>query len=149
MHSALVAHTHAHAGASVAIEPLGVESDAFSDVEQEPFAAAGRTPATRDLISAFTTDVSRVRMLTREDEEALGLEIAVQRRRILTLLRGHRRLVAAALRDVGRGLVHPDADFREREALTVLTYANQLVAACSVLLSQSCHCWAVYRAGAG
>jgi RNA polymerase primary sigma factor len=90
--------------------------------------AAAEAPAGRDLTAAFYQDVAQVGLLTREEEEALGAAIVRQRRRVRGVLRGRRRLVAAALRDAGRGVVHPDRDFREREALTVLTYARRQLA---------------------
>jgi RNA polymerase primary sigma factor len=77
-------------------------------------------PATR-----FYADVARVDLLTREEEEDLAVEIAAHRIRILKLLRAQRRLVANALEGVGRGVVHPDDDFREREALVVLAHAGR------------------------
>jgi RNA polymerase primary sigma factor len=81
--------------------------------------------APHDLVTAFFADVAQVGLLTREEEEALGSEISERRARILKLLRKHPRLVGQALENVGRGLVHPEEDFREREALTVLTYARR------------------------
>jgi len=87
--------------------------------------------AQRDLVAAFFADVAQVGLLSRQDEETLGLAIAERRGRILKLLRGRPRLVADALQDVGRGLVHPEEDFREREALTVLTHTRQRLKAMS------------------
>ncbi len=85
----------------------------------------------RDLVATFFADVAQVGLLSRHEEETLGLAIADRRGRILKLLRGRPRLVTDALQHVGRGLVHPDDDFREREALTVLTYARQRLKAMS------------------
>jgi hypothetical protein len=63
-------------------------------------------------------------MLTREEEEHLGLEIAEHRERIRRWLRARPRLVRHALEGLGRGVVHPEEDFREREALVVLNHAR-------------------------
>lgn len=97
--------------------------------DQEDAVAEERSGVTkgvqRDLVATFFADVAQVGLLSRRDEETLGLAIADRRGRILKLLRGRPRLVTDALQGVGRGLVHPDDDFREREALTVLTYARQ------------------------
>ncbi len=123
--STLVAHALARVDAPRAAESLGFEPELLAHVEPEPCANSSSGPVTRDLITTFAADVSRLRLLTREDEEVLAVRIASQRQRILTLLRARRGLVTAALHGIGRGLVHPDADFREREALTVLTYARR------------------------
>jgi RNA polymerase sigma factor (sigma-70 family) len=77
-------------------------------------------PATR-----FYADVARVDLLTREEEEVLAVGIVEHRTRILKLLRARHRLVADALQGAGRGVVHPDDDFREREALIVLAHARR------------------------
>jgi RNA polymerase primary sigma factor len=79
----------------------------------------------RDLVAAFFADVSQVDLLTRDEEEALGGRIALHRARILNLLRRRPRLVAEALAGAGRGVVRPEEDFREREALMVLTYVRR------------------------
>ena len=96
------------------------ETSPSTEVEEQ---SDEETP--RDLVTAFFADVAQVGLLTREEEAALGGEISAHRARILKLLRKHPRLVGQALENVGRGLVHPEEDFREREALTVLTYARR------------------------
>lgn len=119
--------------------PLGDEleepGDSVADTEGEPCAGdptrcEGETEsdwgeASRDLVSTFFADVSRLDLLTRPEEESLGVEIARRRSRILRLLRGRRRVVSEALSEVGRGVVHPDQDFREREALVILRHARR------------------------
>lgn len=104
----------------VVTEP--VEADSETE-DQEP--AGWGDAAPRDLVTAFFADVAQVGLLSRQDEEKLGTAIVQSRTRILRLLRNQRRLIADALQDVGRGVVHPDDDFREREALAVLTYSRQ------------------------
>lgn len=116
------------ADALFAAEPTDGEPDTL--MGREPCGAeVDGAPMPHDPAAAFAADVARVELLTRDEEEALGWQIAAQRDRIRRLLRGRRRLVAAALRNVGRGVVHPDADFREREALTILAYAKRRAAA--------------------
>ena len=90
--------------------------------EEEP--AEVRETA-RDLVLAFSADVSHVDLLTREEEESLGLKIAEHRERIRRWLRERPRLVRDALEGLGRGVVHPEEDFREREALIVLNHARR------------------------
>ena len=102
-------------------EPPEVLEDETISVDQ---ATAGDRQGTRDLIAVFSADVSQVDLLTREEEESLGLEIAIHRERIRSWLRARPRLVREALEGLGRGVVHPEEDFREREALIVLNYAR-------------------------
>lgn len=90
--------------------------------------AAEEERVATDLVAAFVSDVSQVGLLSREEEADLSRKIARRRRRILRLLRRNRRLVEAALESAGRGMVHPDEDFREREAVLVLEYARRVLA---------------------
>ncbi len=102
--------------------PLPREDDeATADVEEER--------ADVDLTSVFFADVAETARLDRDEETQLANEIAMRRGVIVRLLRGQRRLVSAALADAGRSLVHPDADFRERETLLVLNEARRWIAA--------------------
>ncbi|MBI4517765.1 MAG: sigma-70 family RNA polymerase sigma factor [Deltaproteobacteria bacterium] len=78
-----------------------------------------------DVTSAFFADVAETARLDREQETRLAHEIVTRRKVIVRLLRGQRRLVRAALSDVGRSLVHPDEDFRERETLLILREARR------------------------
>ena len=88
-----------------------------------------RTHTAPDLVKAFFADVAHVGLLTRHEEEILGNAVAAQRAQILKLLRRRPALVDEALKSIGRGVVHPDHDFREREALAVLNCARQRVQA--------------------
>jgi RNA polymerase primary sigma factor len=72
----------------------------------------------------FAADLSGTALLSAADEEALGQRIARARRRIRTILRQARRLSDAALASGGRGVVRPDVDFRERETVAVLRFAE-------------------------
>lgn len=105
------------------IAPESLEDEADEAEEAADRARAVEGP--RDLVSVFFSDVAQVDLLTREAEESLGREIATRRERVRKLLRGRASLVARALDDLGRGVVYPEEDFREREALTVLTRARQ------------------------
>ncbi len=78
-----------------------------------------------DLVAAFFADVGRSDRLTRGEEETLALEVSERRGRILGLLRSRPALVADALQGAGRGVVRPEDDFREREALAVLVRARE------------------------
>lgn len=108
-------------------DPVVDVDDEEDTAAEEPEAGANESwsDTSRDLVAAFFAEVSQVDLLTREEEERLGGEIARRRARVLRVLRGRKRLVTEALEDVGRGVVHPDEDFREREALTVLTFAQR------------------------
>ena len=109
------------------IDPIvgpAVEADASDEVAEEEETETS-TPGAQDLVTAFFAEVSQLGLLNREEEEALGREIASRRERILKLLLSRPGLVAQALRDLGRGVVHPENDFREREVLIVLTFARK------------------------
>jgi len=107
------------------LDTLEVEAD-----EEEPQAAddtetdveAEGVPSDRSLTDLFFEEVCRFPLLTREQEDTLGRAIARARERVRRLLRGQRETVERALAHAGRGVVHPDEDFREREALLVLDY---------------------------
>src|SRR5262245_56274769 len=80
----------------------------------------------RDLAaeSLFSAELATEALLTRADEEALAKQIVRARRRVRTILRQARRLARAALAGAGRGVVLPERDFREREAVTILQFAE-------------------------
>jgi RNA polymerase primary sigma factor len=80
-----------------------------------------------DLTGAFFADVAETDRLDRDEEIRLAEKIVARRGAIVRLLRGQRRLVQAALREAGRSLVHPEDDFREREALMVLNEARRRI----------------------
>jgi RNA polymerase primary sigma factor len=107
------------------------EADTCNEVpdEEQENAAVPAAGAAQDLVTAFLAEVSRLGLLDREEEEALGSQIASRRDRILKSLRGRPGLVSDALSDLGRGVVHPDDDFREREVLIVLTFARRRLSA--------------------
>jgi len=77
-----------------------------------------------DAESLFSAEIATEALLTRADEEALAKQIVRARRRVRTILRQARRLARAALAGAGRGVVLPERDFREREAVTILQFAE-------------------------
>lgn len=77
-----------------------------------------------DSESLFSAEIASERLLTRAEEESLAREIVHARKRVRTILRRARRLARAALADAGRGVVLPERDFREREAVTILQFAE-------------------------
>ena len=80
-----------------------------------------------DVPSHFFQGVGSTAMLTREEEQAIARGIVRTRNRMRRLLRRYPRLVAAALPEHGRAVIHPADDFRERETVMVLQFAKQLL----------------------
>ena len=77
-----------------------------------------------DAESLFSAEVAGEALLTRPEEEALARRIVRARKRVRALLRRARRLARAALANAGRGVVLPEQDFREREAIAILRFAE-------------------------
>lgn len=94
--------------------------------EELPAAAEARGEAGADLDaeSLFSAELGNAVLLSRSEEEALARRIVRARARIRLMLRGVRRLSRLALAHAGRGVVRPERDFREREALSILRYAE-------------------------
>jgi RNA polymerase sigma factor (sigma-70 family) len=111
-------------------QPEGLESTVL-----EPVPGFVREDATDDEMpetvvdaeSVLSHDLAATELLTREEELALSRELKQARRRVLRILRGRRRLTKAALASGGRGLVPPETDFREREAILIWQYARKLI----------------------
>jgi RNA polymerase primary sigma factor len=78
-----------------------------------------------DVERLFSASIRATRVLTREEETELAQQIARARQRIRRLIRHERRIAQQALADAGRGVVLPDNDFREREAIAVLAFAER------------------------
>lgn len=78
----------------------------------------------RDVESLFSADLATTSVLNRSQEEALARKIARARGRILRVLRTAKKLSRAALEDAGRGVIPPEEDFRERETVTILRFAE-------------------------
>jgi RNA polymerase sigma factor (sigma-70 family) len=102
------------------VDPLGSASSA-EDSERES-AGAGL-----DAETALSDDLADTELLTRDEEVILARKLKRARRRVLRTLRGNRRLTKAALANAGRGLVPPEADFREREAVVIWDFAGALL----------------------
>jgi RNA polymerase primary sigma factor len=78
-----------------------------------------------DAETLFTTALAQTNILTGIEERELTRNIARARKRVRAILRKARRLTRAALADSGRGVVAPEQDFRERETLVILAYAQR------------------------
>lgn len=72
----------------------------------------------------FAASIRKTRVLTREAETELAREIVRARNRVRRVIRQARRITRRALSDAGRGVILPESDFREREALRVLDFAQ-------------------------
>ncbi|MBI3782569.1 MAG: sigma-70 family RNA polymerase sigma factor [Deltaproteobacteria bacterium] len=96
----------------------GVLSEADESEQDESHLGA------MDAETLFSADLATTSLLTRSEEEVLARRIVRARNRIRRTLRGARRLCQAALVDRGRGVISPDEDFREREALAILNFAR-------------------------
>jgi len=95
------------------------------EIEEDEPEIADR--AELDAPSLFFQGVGQTTMLTREEELSIAKGIVKCRNRIRRLLRRFPRLIAAALPDHGRSVIHPSEDFRERETVMILEYALQLL----------------------
>lgn len=80
-----------------------------------------------DAESVLSHDLASTDLLSREDEASLARGLMRARHRLLRSLRDKRRLTKMALENSGRGVVAPETDFREREALVVWKFAQGLV----------------------
>lgn len=78
-----------------------------------------------DAETLLAAELGDTALLTRAAEEALAQRIARTRSRVRAMLRRARPLTRAALADCGRGVVAPEKNFREREAVLILTYARR------------------------
>ena len=92
-----------------------------TDIDDRRSDSGGRADAER----LFAVALGREGLLSRAEEEVLARQITRARARIRRLLRGARRLSRMALGAGGRGVVRPEQDFREREAVAILRYAEQ------------------------
>ncbi len=81
----------------------------------------------RDVEALFSADLATTSVLSRAEEEVLARKIARARSRILAVLRRAKKLCRVALEDAGRGVILPEEDFRERETVTILRFAEQAV----------------------
>jgi len=86
---------------------------------------AERVESGLDAEALFSAELAGMDLLTRPEEEALAKRIVHARQRVRAVLRRARRMSRAALADAGRGVVSPERDFREREALVILHFAEE------------------------
>jgi len=77
--------------------------------------------------SLFSAELATTTLLTRPEEEDLARKISRARKRVRTILRKAKKITAAALTDGGRGVIAPEEDFREREAVTILNFARATI----------------------
>lgn len=107
------------------------EFEASGEVEEPVVAVEESEPeelrevAGMDAESLFSADVRQTTVLSRAEEETLARQIVAARKRVHRQLRAARRLSRAALADFGRGVVLPEQDFREREAIAILQFAEE------------------------
>ena len=99
------------------------DSDHAFDVEEAQQSDLTKTDI--DAERLFAASLGTTKLLTREEESALAQQIVRARARVRRIIRQARRLSGAALADAGRGVVMPDTDFREREAIAILNYARE------------------------
>src|SRR5258706_9012785 len=100
--------------------------EANSTIELEPaIPEAVEQGSDLDAESLFSAELAAATLLNRAEEEALAKCVVRARKRIRTVLRRARGLVRRALADAGRGVIRPEEDFREREAVTILHFAEQ------------------------
>lgn len=107
------------------------DADLLAGAEEE----VDSEPSSMDAESLFSAELAGTSVLTRTQEEVLTRRISKARNRVRRLLRGARRLSHAALAESGRGVIAPEEDFREREAVAILRLA--VAASRSQRLAQS------------
>lgn len=99
-----------------------LEAEAMMELESSALEDRG---AGLDAESLFSADLAGTALLTRTEEEALAQRIVRARKRVRGVLRRARGLARLALAGAGRGVIRPERDFREREALVILHFAAQ------------------------
>lgn len=101
------------------------EVESFPSPDETTADADLREPAV-DAEAVLSHDLAATDLLSRDEEAVLARDLMRARRRVLRALRGKRRLTRLALENAGRGVVMPEDDFREREAVAVWTFARNL-----------------------
>lgn len=114
--------------ATETFNPAELDDFPEADVLVTPSKEAEERP-TPDLNaeSLFSADLASTTLLTRPEEEELARKISKARRKVRSILRKARRVTEAALTDGGRGVIAPEEDFREREAVTILNFAKRTI----------------------
>jgi RNA polymerase primary sigma factor len=80
-----------------------------------------------DLPPVLMSGIASTPLLSREEESQLARQVVRARSRIRRVLRTLPRLVNAALPEHGRSVVRPTTDFRERETVTILQFARDVL----------------------
>ncbi len=110
---------HATPDESAAAEAPWLEAAVEDEAETDETATSGL-----DAEALFSAALAQTGVLTREGELALARQIVAARTRVHRLLKRARRVTTAALAAQRRGIVLPEQDFREREAVTILEFAR-------------------------
>lgn len=101
-----------------------IADDSPEEGPAAPVAGAGQNGDGLEVERLFTATLRKTRLLTREEEAVLAEQIVQARQRVRRAVRRGRRVSRGALAGAGRGVIAPDRHFREREAITVLNYAQ-------------------------
>jgi len=98
----------------------------YTEIPDETVEVDEGRAAALDAEAVLSQDLASTDLLSREDEATLARSLMRARRRLLRILRDKRRLTRMALAHSGRGVVLPEDDFREREAVMIWKYAQRL-----------------------
>lgn len=98
----------------------------YTEIPDEAVEVEESREAALDAEAVLSQDLASTGLLSREDEASLARDLMRARRRMLRSLRDKRRLTRMALAHSGRGVVLPEDDFREREAVMIWKYAQRL-----------------------
>jgi len=107
------------------MDTLDAESGDEFDTEAEDTPTQRAITADLDAESLFSAEIAEEGLLSRGEEETLAKRIVRARKHVRAILRRARRLARLALADAGRGVVSPERDFREREAVAILQFAEE------------------------
>jgi RNA polymerase sigma factor (sigma-70 family) len=110
---------HGMSDEPVATEAPWLEPEVEEEAETDETATGGL-----DAEALFSAALAQTGVLTREEELVLARQIVAARTRVHRLLKRARRVTAAALAAQRRGIVLPEQDFREREAVMILDFAR-------------------------
>jgi RNA polymerase primary sigma factor len=110
---------------------LQAEADDRSDIEQEDATPEPTvslpSSGEYELPPVLMSGIASTPLLSREEESQLARQVVRARSRIRRVLRTLPRLVNAALPEHGRSVVRPTTDFRERETVTILQFARDVL----------------------
>lgn len=106
---------------------LANDLDDIPAATQRQFGGTATAVPEIDAEAILAAALADTRLLTPQEERELGRRIVRSRRRVRGVLRRHPRLNRHVLAGAGRGVVHPEHDFREREAVAILDHARRLL----------------------